>query len=63
MDLPESASGANPNKPVQDLSKKAQEIILNPFYGKEFVTPFEALTIINMLSQALMMNETRKDGH
>lgn len=57
MDLPKSAAGSKPEgRKVRDLT----EIIFNPFYGKELLTPFEAINAINLLSQALMMNETRK---
>lgn len=49
MKIPESGADKQKNIP-----EKNDEYIKNPHYGKEYLTQFEAIDIINMLSGMLM---------
>lgn len=57
MKTPTSASDNVPNVPVGN-----EQIISNPHYGKEYLTRFEALDSINMLSAILMADERTVAG-
>lgn len=52
MRVPASASDNVPNVPTGN-----EQIISNPHYGKEYLTRFEALDAINMLSAILMADD------
>lgn len=51
--LPGSAASASP-----ELPEKTDAYIINPHCGKEYLTVFEALDVINNLS-AMLMADTR----
>ena len=57
MKVPGSAADEAVSVPVGN-----EQIISNPHYGKEYLTRFEALDAINMLSAILMADERTVAG-
>lgn len=57
MKIPDS--GADVLKNIPEMN---EGYIKNPHYGKEHLTPFEAIDTINMLS-AMLMADFRFRGH